>query len=255
MHLMTFLYQINMAHNFFKNFCLILLFLTLGMPIAASALPLAAEIEVDRLLQAASVSLDKGNYAEAVSFLENAKNLNVPLPANFQYHYGRALFGMNRLSSAEKAIENYLVRFGKKAKYYSESLSLMTKISVAKNEREQKNRINLIEFEKKNAEREAEYMECVEEKEQLLSNVDNMRSALANLQQRIEICSNNCAKSHCQLNKKFIYTACAPIYENIKEIEGKIWTTQEFDKPDSIARYCRKNHVQLMAPNTEDTAD
>lgn len=94
----------------------------LGSPLAQGLPP---QVEADRQLQLAAAEMEKAGAADwpkAVEALEAAAATGVRMPANFDYHLGRALLGADRPGPAQERLERYLREQGAQGKYYSEAL-------------------------------------------------------------------------------------------------------------------------------------
>lgn len=105
---------------------------------AATAQGLPPTVEADRQLQLASGEMekeDKGGKADwpkAAAALKAAEATGVPMPANFDYHYGRALQATGQHAAALERLERYLRVHGTKGKYYSQALQLYTSAQAGK---------------------------------------------------------------------------------------------------------------------------
>lgn len=102
---------------------------------AAQGLPPA--VEADRLLQSAATELEKGTKGGQVDWikvgtaLEGAEATGVRMPANFDYHYGRALHAVGLHAVAHVRLERYLRTQGTKGKYYNDALAQYTSVQSA----------------------------------------------------------------------------------------------------------------------------
>ena len=105
---------------------------------AATAQGLPPAVEADRQLQLASSEMDKedkggkADWAKVAAALKAAEATGVAMPANFDYHYGRALHATGEHAAALERLERYLRVHGTKGKYYSPALQLYTSAQAGK---------------------------------------------------------------------------------------------------------------------------
>ena len=113
-----------------KNYTTITLFQKIIMAaglfiIIVFALPVMAlspVMEVDRLLISAAKHL--GSSAATAEF-EKIQILNIKLPVEYYYYYGKHLYIIGNSKKADKNIEKYLKKAGHKGRFYQDSLQLM----------------------------------------------------------------------------------------------------------------------------------
>lgn len=93
---------------------------------AQSGLP--PEIQRDILVKQITKSIKEENHSETLSLIDKLAKLQKKLPASIMYFRGRAEFEVGEFHAAEQSISGYLKQEGKKAKFYDQSLELLTKI-------------------------------------------------------------------------------------------------------------------------------
>lgn len=190
----------------------LLLLLILAIPVRSHALP--AEVEVDQLLYTASTAIEKKDFTAAVTALEKAQDLKARLPVNFQYHYATALYGMGRLRSAKGITESYLEKYGKKAKYYTESIALLTNISASLAERRKKYEDAQAQYDSVAAEREQGFQSCVKKARDDVDALPMKRRLLANAEAETNSCWDYCNKNYCTETRKPPYDRCRALQRN-----------------------------------------
>lgn len=95
----------------------------LGLAVSAMALP--KEMEADRLLISAGEHLGS---PEATEEFKKIRNLNIKLPTEYYYYYGKHLYETGNLKEANKNMEKYLEKAGRKGQFYQNSLQVLTAI-------------------------------------------------------------------------------------------------------------------------------
>ena len=101
----------------------VVLLLTVGHALPAMALP--PEMEADRLLLSAAKHL---RSPEATVEFEKIRALNIELPTDYYYYYGKHLYETWNLKEANKNIEKYLEKAGRDGQFYKDSLQIITAI-------------------------------------------------------------------------------------------------------------------------------
>ncbi|MFZ7110166.1 MAG: DUF1566 domain-containing protein [Desulfatiglandales bacterium] len=101
----------------------IVLLFTVGYSLSAMALP--PEMEADRLLLSAAKHL--GSPQATVEF-EKIRELNMKLPTEYYYYYGKHLYETGSLKEANGNIEKYLEEAGRDGEFYEDSLQMITAI-------------------------------------------------------------------------------------------------------------------------------
>ena len=96
------------------------LFVIIGFALPAMAL--SPPMEADRLLISAAKHL--GSSAATAEF-EKIQILNIKLPAEYYYYYGKHLYTIGNLKEANKNIEKYLRKAGYKGLFYKDALQVM----------------------------------------------------------------------------------------------------------------------------------
>ena len=101
----------------------VVLLLTVGHALPAMALP--PEMEADRLLLSAAKHLGS---PEATEEFKKIRELNIELPTNYYYYYGKHQYETVNLEEANKNIEKYLEKAGRDGQFYKDSLEMITAI-------------------------------------------------------------------------------------------------------------------------------
>jgi hypothetical protein len=109
-----------------KKIILLMVGLVLSASFALPAMSLPPEMEADRLLLSAETKLDKKDYGAAGLDLEKIRALNIKLPVDYYYQYGRYLGISRQAAEAKKNLEIYLDKAGKEGKYYDSALKWYT---------------------------------------------------------------------------------------------------------------------------------
>ena len=104
------------------------LFVFIGFTVPAMALPPA--IEADKLLLSAADKLNNGDYTAAEQDLKKITSLNVKLPVNYYYQYGRYLAATRQAVEAKKNLETYLDKAGEKGQFYSAALKVYSEVEA-----------------------------------------------------------------------------------------------------------------------------
>ncbi len=87
----------------------------------ANALP--PEVEADRQMLSARSAIDEKRWKDAIEALNAAEKTGVKkLPESFSYHFGVALNAIKDFTGGQDRINQYLNRYGTKARYYREAL-------------------------------------------------------------------------------------------------------------------------------------
>ncbi len=103
------------------------LFLTLLCSIhSVFAKQLPAVIELDRYLVEAQALIDQEAFPQAIVWLNKAQKLNVPLPPQFHYLYGKSQFAHGRYQEAQNSFFDYLHYTGRLGEHYQDVLAMIT---------------------------------------------------------------------------------------------------------------------------------
>jgi len=100
------------------------LFVITAFLISSYSHGLPPQIESDRQLIAAKNNIIKGDYYKALNHLKNINDLNMDIPSEYYYLYGKVLFENNQVDKTIYNIEKYLSIEGQDAKYYTQALEL-----------------------------------------------------------------------------------------------------------------------------------
>jgi hypothetical protein len=92
-----------------------------------TAQDLPVEIQADLLLTEAKEHIDKDDWAGAARSLKKLKALNTPLPDEFRFLYGRALYHAYDGKAAQAELAGYMKQAGRAGAHYKEALSLYVK--------------------------------------------------------------------------------------------------------------------------------
>jgi len=92
------------------------------------ALPPA--VEADRLILSASAKMNNKEYEEAGQELDKVKSLNIELPVDYYFQYGRYLAATKQAVEAKKNLETYLDKAGKEGKFYSFALEIYSYVEA-----------------------------------------------------------------------------------------------------------------------------
>ena len=90
---------------------------------------LTPDMQADQYLVAAKRQIDAGNYSAAVDYFKKILALNVKVPDEFFYHYGKTLVATGAYTDGQAAIEKYLTLAGKGGSYYLQALEQLSIIS------------------------------------------------------------------------------------------------------------------------------
>lgn len=82
-------------------------------------------MEADRLLFSAAKHLGS---SEATVEFKTIQNLNIELPPEYYYQYGKHLYWTGNLAEAKNIIEKYLEKAGRKGQFYRDALEVKTSI-------------------------------------------------------------------------------------------------------------------------------
>ncbi|MCY4384218.1 MAG: ankyrin repeat domain-containing protein [Nitrospinae bacterium] len=96
------------------------------------------EILRDKYVLGLSKALKADDYPKALAFMDKLQRLGGDLPPSVEYFRGEAYFNTKRYIKADKALNRYLSRTGKKGRYYRKSLELLLAIEERRaNERDE----------------------------------------------------------------------------------------------------------------------
>lgn len=101
-----------------KKILLVTLLVTL--PALLHALP--KEILADKYLIGAKTSIDKQNYQAANDYFQKIVDLNIALPDDFYFQYGKNALATKNYTQSLKYINLYLEKAGSGGKYYRDAL-------------------------------------------------------------------------------------------------------------------------------------
>ena len=206
-------------------FCIARFFLLSTALIVNQAFALPPEVESDRLLLSASESLAAKDFFKAVSDLEKVKALGTKLPANFQYHYAKALAGAGRHTSAKAAIENYLNTSGRSAKYYAEALSILNSSEEAISTRQ------------------AAYRNCVSELESEYVSLNELERDMNTADRDASWCWDECSKTYCTEIESAPYDRCMSLNDDYNEYKDKFTAAKRINEtPNYPETTCSKAH-------------
>ena len=96
--------------------------------VASSAFALKPSHEADRLMLAAEEAFAAGNRRQAEDFLNDALQLGIALPPEFNYLYGNLLAQQGKPIDARRYLEQYINREGENGRFYRDALKLITDI-------------------------------------------------------------------------------------------------------------------------------
>ena len=85
----------------------------------------ANEILRDKYVLGLSKALKADDYPKALRFIDRLEKLGGDLPPAVEYFRGEAYFHTKRYSKADKALNRYLSKTGRKGRYYRKSLELL----------------------------------------------------------------------------------------------------------------------------------
>jgi len=94
-----------------------------------AAQALDQDIEVDILANRVTTLLKAGNHAQALPLFEKLESMNVKLPESFDYYYIEALDKAGNNVKAYERSEMYLKKYGKKGKYYGQTIDTLSRLS------------------------------------------------------------------------------------------------------------------------------
>lgn len=113
--------------------------LAIGVIIVAPAsLALSPEYEADRLLLAMEQAVEQQDYQQADHYWQQARKLDVELPAVTHYFAGLTRHALGDTINARKALNQYVESSGREGEYYLEALQLITELQQ-RNSDDQKN--------------------------------------------------------------------------------------------------------------------
>lgn len=92
------------------------------LPMMLHALP--KEILADKYLIGAKTSIDKQNYQAANDYFQKIVDLNIDLPDDFYFQYGKNALATKNYSKSLEYINLYLEKSGSGGKYYRDALLL-----------------------------------------------------------------------------------------------------------------------------------
>lgn len=119
-----------------KKILLICLLVTL--PVLLHALP--KEILADKYLMGAKTSIDKQNYQAANDYFQKIVDLDIALPDDFYFQYGKNALATKDYAQSLKYINLYLEKAGSSGKYYRDALLISNESEegIAKKVRKQR---------------------------------------------------------------------------------------------------------------------
>lgn len=97
--------------------------LLFGCPLARAQL--SDEARADMYLVQAKEALEKEDYAGAVRMLGRIERLNLSMPNEFHYFYGKSLYKINANDKARQQLERYVNAVGRSGRYYNQTLSML----------------------------------------------------------------------------------------------------------------------------------
>ena len=110
--------------------------------IAVVTLPaesLPPDIQADQYLIAAKRQIEAGNFAAATEYFAKILALNVAVPPELYFHYGKTLLKTGQYGMAKDALTRYVTASGRAGQYYQQALELLLevdeKISVAEKQK------------------------------------------------------------------------------------------------------------------------
>ncbi len=99
---------------------LLLIILMIILPVMLHALP--KEILADKYLIGAKTSIDKQNYQAASDYFQKIVDLNIELPDDFYFQYGKNALATKNYTKSLEYINLYLEKSGSGGKYYRDAL-------------------------------------------------------------------------------------------------------------------------------------
>ncbi len=111
---------------FFYSLALVMIVLNTGMPdVFARDKELSLETQLDLLLNSATTDVDAERWEDAIYNFEKAKNLEVNLPGEFHFLFGKALLKAGNYDYALSSLTDYLTLEGREGKYFEETITMI----------------------------------------------------------------------------------------------------------------------------------
>ncbi len=82
----------------------------------------------DLLLAKITTAVKANNYEEALPHFARLEKMGTPLPESFYYYYIQALAKSNQKLAAKTRATGYLTKYGKKGRYYAETIALLAEL-------------------------------------------------------------------------------------------------------------------------------
>jgi formylglycine-generating enzyme required for sulfatase activity len=97
-----------------------------GMPVVfAKDKDLSPEIQLDLLINSAKSDMNAERWEDAVKSFEKAKNLEINLPGEFHFLYGKVLLETGNYDDSLSSLSNYLTLVGREGKHFEDAITLI----------------------------------------------------------------------------------------------------------------------------------
>jgi len=97
-----------------------------GMPVVfAKDKGLSPEIQLDLLINSAKSDMNAERWKDAVKSFEKAMNLEINLPGEFHFLYGKVLLETGNYDDALSSLSNYLTLVGREGKHFEDAITLI----------------------------------------------------------------------------------------------------------------------------------
>ena len=96
-------------------------------PLAYDPYPgVAKDIVVDLVMTKIVKAIQSGKYSESIKEFAYLERLGIPLPESFYYYYTQSLSKAGKKEDARTRALDYLKRFGKNGKYYTQVIEILS---------------------------------------------------------------------------------------------------------------------------------
>ena len=97
-----------------------------GMPVVfAKDKGLSPEIQLDLLINSAKSDMNAERWKDAVKSFEKAMNLEINLPGEFHFLYGKVLLETGNYDDSLSSLSNYLTLVGREGKHFEDAITLI----------------------------------------------------------------------------------------------------------------------------------
>lgn len=155
---------------------------------------LPPQIEADRQLIAAKQAIAKGDFNSALKNFQKIESLNVQMPIEFWYHYGKVLLETGDYKGAMGKIDHYVTATGQGGEYYPQALEIYNKAeslpAIIRAEKKKQREKELAEERERERAQKQSVREFSEQLDRIAEEAEALKEANRIAEPKIRACQN-----------------------------------------------------------------